>query len=673
MTFTQYEELKKNGLTDEQIQMAAQSRGVELPKESILGGIVKTAVVKPALRFGQAVGALGVSAFGNEEQKARLDQALQKDRILNLPGLGEVKVEGQKALGQGGGKQIVADVLEQAATYMPYGRVAKIAAVPASKLFGKAAGKVLGYSAAGATGGYGMDVAQGLRSGEENPYTPGVGTAIGGAIPLVPSVARGVGNVAKFGVTQMTGLNRETVSTLLINPQALTKAQQEGLDRVSLANQVKEAFSKRSAELSHTGAEYDAIKNINKKINIRDTKLIPTGSYTSQRVETDIPTKVLNKFGIRVKNGRVMRGPENTPLTGADRRAIEDFISDFGDATELTPKGILNARRAIDNMAAYDKNKSDLPKAIAMALRKEYDVIAKREVPGLKELDEKFAPEIEFIEKLRKDFIGPDGNLKDAAINKIANSVGKGKDQLLERLEKLVPGIGQKAQILKALEDIGATEGNKVGTYVRGGNVFTGFAAALAGGPVAGVVSAIVSSPQVAVPILKTVGRARGWTDDAVTNLISKLTTGKTLTGSELVMFRAAIGDHVEKLSPGDQFLETKMGKAVERYNNTAQPGLSIQPNFDAKKIALKMDGDDFVKLEKYSRMLDSNEKIPIDFGMEMENLLGVDGMGVDVLEKKTDTFASKEALQKAIHDILAAKEMGMKKLPVTRMQPSAR
>jgi hypothetical protein len=112
--------------------------------------------------------------------------------------------------------------------------------------------------------------------------------------------------------------------------------------------------------------------------------------------------------------------------------------------------------------------------------------------------------------------------------------------------------------------------------------------------------------------------------------------------------------------------LVTLVVDAINKYNKKAQPGLSIQPSFDAKKVAANMDGEDFMKLERYSQMLDAGEEIPIDFGMEIEDLLGKGGMEVDTLVKKTDTFVTREALGKAIHDILGQKELGMKKVPVT-------
>lgn len=546
MTFEQYQQLKDKGLTDEQIARAAQMRGVTLPSESFIGSLIKN-VAAPALRVGNlagtAVAGIASKITGNPEYYNRALDYIQKDKTVDAGPFGKMNVEGRKPLGEGGGTQVAAEALNAAATYAPYGRMAKGVTAVASKIpiLSKIA-RGIGFSASGAAGGYASDVARGLESGKENPYAPGIGTAVGIALPMVGPIARTFGKAAKFTTSQLTGLNPETITTLITNPKAVTQAQAEGLSRLSLAGQVKDAFDERLAQLTSTGKRYEAIRSLPNEVQFME----------------NIPENTLKKFGITFENGKIVVGPESTPLKSGDRAAIEDFIAQYGDAQKLSANGILNVRKALDNMAAYGAEKSDIAKKIARAMRHEYDAVAKKELPGLAELDAKYAPEARTIKQIRKDFFTPDGELKDAAINKIANSIGKGKDQLLERLERMVPGITQKAQILKAMEDIGAASGQKVGTYMRANPLVIG--GSFLANPVLGFLSIAASVPSIAVPIIKSVGMVRGWSSDSVTNLISKLLTGKTLTGSELVMFRSAIGDHIMHLSPGDQLLDSFHG-----------------------------------------------------------------------------------------------------------------
>jgi hypothetical protein len=553
MTFEQFNKMKEAGLSEDQIQTIAQKKGIKVPSEGLLGGVARQVVVEPAMRVGQALG-YGIAKLAGATPE-QLDRASKKDFSTTLPILGEMNVKAQKGFGEGGGMQVAGTALEQASTYTPYGRVASAMAKGIAK-GAPALANTGGFVGAGVLGGYGFDVAQGLKEGEPD-LTPGLGTAIGGAIPLVPSVAKGVGSALKFGTAQSTGLTPETISTLLTNPKALTDAQKEGLSRVSLSQEVKRAFNERIKQLSYTGKAYGNIRGTVKNITL----------------DEDIPTKVLNKYGVKIEDGKVVVGPESTPLKSGDRSALEDFIAQYGNVKTLTPNGILNVRQALDNLAVFEQGKSGVSKAIATVLRKEYDAVAKKALPQLEKLDTKYAPEKKLIRALQKDFFDVEGELKDNAITKIANIANEGKEKQLKRLEELLPGIGQRAQLVKAISDIGATGGQKVGTYTR---------AAVTGGafltnPVLGVVSAVLTMPTLAVPIIKTVGRMRGWADDAVTRLVAKITTGKTLTASELVMFRVSMEEHIKKVSPGDQFLETPLGKKTEKYVEGIQHGMSLK------------------------------------------------------------------------------------------------
>lgn len=105
------------------------------------------------------------------------------------------------------------------------------------------------------------------------------------------------------------------------------------------------------------------------------------------------------------------------------------------------------------------------------------------------------------IKALGKGLVDEQGNITDTGTSKIANASGKSKTQLMERLEEIAPGIKKKIEIVKAIEDIESASGIKVGTYTRGGLFF-----GAATGNIAAIVSLIVSSPAIAVPLLRSYG-----------------------------------------------------------------------------------------------------------------------------------------------------------------------
>lgn len=106
------------------------------------------------------------------------------------------------------------------------------------------------------------------------------------------------------------------------------------------------------------------------------------------------------------------------------------------------------------------------------------------------------------IGRLTAGLVDEKGHLIETAVNKIANSSGTGKDVLAQRLEELVPGIGQKIQFLRHVESIREAGGIKVGTYARGGALGLG-AATMNPWVIAAVA---LTHPAAAVPILRGLG-----------------------------------------------------------------------------------------------------------------------------------------------------------------------
>jgi len=92
-------------------------------------------------------------------------------------------------------RNIAGDTLKTASYLFPYGKVAGAA--------GKVVGKSLGNIASGAAGGYLADTGVGLSDNGQSvgeALTPGLGTALGAAIPAAGAVTRGVGRLtAKAG------------------------------------------------------------------------------------------------------------------------------------------------------------------------------------------------------------------------------------------------------------------------------------------------------------------------------------------------------------------------------------------------------------------------------------------------------------------------------------------
>jgi hypothetical protein len=324
------------------------------------------------------------------------------------------------------------------------------------------------------------------------------------------AVGSGIAKTTEFGVSQATGLNPATLSTIVENPSQFTRTARASIDRPSLASDVKGAIDTRLKALRDTGAGYNEIRNTEAAVQVNP------GTVES----------VLGKYGVKMQidetgKAKVLTTAESRPLSGGDRAALEDFYNTYGREKTLSPNAFLNAREALSNLAKYDQTKTNISTTIARDLRNAYDTVGKDQIPKLKELDAAYAPERELLNQAKKDFLTAKGELKDAAISKVANSTGAGKDQLLARLEELSPGITQRIRVLKAVEDIEHTSGIKVGTYARALGVG---GQAISGNILGAIVTAILTAPEVAVPLI----RGYGLTKPKIASVLMALRSGTT-------------------------------------------------------------------------------------------------------------------------------------------------
>lgn len=361
--------------------------------------------------------------------------------------------------------------------------------------------------------GFGTDVLSALDAGAS---LAGKGELINNAINKVGEVAKtplGLAGkvvktapeIGKFGVSQLTGLNPQTIGNIVENPQAFTSESLTNTNRASLASSVKETIDQRIKDLSATGKGYEAIKASPDVVNV------PGGSIG----------QVLDKYGLQVIDSKDAEGnaiykikttSESVPLSPSDKTALQDFLNVYGHEPQLSSNAFLNTRSALSDLSRYESGRTGNLEKIARDLRSTYDQLGKNQISGLSELDQKYAPEVQQLKQIKKDYLTPNGEFKDGAVNKIANLTGKGKDQVLRRLEQIHPGITQRVKMLKAAEDIEAAHGQKVGTYARSASA-TGAAIFTATGnfpaAIASIVSAIVASPDVAVPLIRAYGIAK--------------------------------------------------------------------------------------------------------------------------------------------------------------------
>jgi hypothetical protein len=318
------------------------------------------------------------------------------------------------------------------------------------------------------------------------------------------------GDIAKTGASWATGLEKNTIDTIAKNPELFTKEAMAGVDRSSVFEKVRKAIDTRHGDLSDIGSAYNEFKkDVATKVNI-----------PKQAIQD-----VLNQFGIKLdKAGKIIHTEESAPMSAGDISQIQRWLGKYGKTETKSTNAFLNARNATGKMANFASGTTDMASKFGKELYAKLNEIGRPQIKGLEDIDKAFAPEKKMLQKAKSIIYNRDGTVKNNAMSVIANLTGQGKEQILPIIEKIVPGISKDVEHLKAIMDIEKAKGIKVGTYMRGA---TGGFLASGGNPLVTIMSAIASSPQVAVPAIRELSKAKPAIEKTLKDMLGKLSIKK--------------------------------------------------------------------------------------------------------------------------------------------------
>lgn len=345
----------------------------------------------------------------------------------------------------------------------------------------------------------------------------------------VPKAIETGSDVAMFAAAKTSGLQPDTISFILQNPDKYTDAVKQGITRSGVADDFFTVVQSKLDDVSGAGAGYDAIRQSGARVTA---------------IDPDFLDKFFVREGFNVRNGVVTPTTKSATRDAREIARLQQFYDTWSPALRnesLDAEEILNLRKDIGALSDFDD--TGKPAVSEVLARKIYsnvnDNIANK-VPGLRELDNQFSPIKKEIEAIKKEFLtkDTDGNytLKDTAINKIANAKGAGKDKTIARLESYMPGISEKIRVAKVLEDVDFATGRNVGAYLQGGLV--------AGGLVTGNIPMIVggmlvANPKLLAKILAKVGKMSKNSTIKATDLANKIRSGAKLTTEEASMVKS--------------------------------------------------------------------------------------------------------------------------------------
>lgn len=394
----------------------------EAPKEekekpgfltSLLKEPVKTLLVKPTTRFGQAIGAAGIYAFGTPEQKKRADVLLRKPTEVDIPILGKYTIEPVKP-GFEGVKQAGGEALESAAYLTGTGATkAGISGLRAGLGQAVKAGAKEGALAGGMFGA-GEALQEGAGFEEivgETAKGVAFGGALGGAIPLAgaaikapikaikPSIEEAIEKGIKpYFSKKATSESRkrymnkainamETINEFkpkLTNAQGITtrrnpRTRAELLEGIGQAkSKIYDLYHKQAVLAGKAGAFFDP-KKINKNLN---------------KVSTDL------SYSPRIRAYAKKLRDEIKELAGASPATVEARIQDLNSSLGAFLSGRTNKAKARLDASVAKLMREELDTIINQITDKNYQSL-KNQYGALKAIEEDVARQVNL--ELRKN------------------------------------------------------------------------------------------------------------------------------------------------------------------------------------------------------------------------------------------------------------------------------
>jgi len=274
--------------------------------------------------------------------------------------------------------EIAGDALQIGAFFLPVGKMAKGLAAGGKALGLGRAAQTAGNIAAGGLAGYTFDVGLGLAEGEEKPFTPGLGTAIGAGIPGAGAVARGGARLAGEVAGKTTGAGFGAIKQGLeattaggAKGKAFTSALRGGTTPESIVEEAKrglqtikqtrtqeyvkqlEVISKNKTSLDISPV-VEEVGNQLEKFGVEVTEQGLDFSRSPLRfnkaAQDDITTIVNEMKGFGLKEG------DRTAI-GIDslKRAFDDLYTPSGEARAFVTSVRGQARKVLSQVDGYDE------------------------------------------------------------------------------------------------------------------------------------------------------------------------------------------------------------------------------------------------------------------------------------------------------------------------------
>lgn len=332
------------------------------------------------------------------------------------------------------------------------------------------AGSLVGKIAQGATLGYASDIAGNLENNQAK-FTPGLGTAVGVALPVA---AKALGALTRRTLGATTGTGNQVIKRAIENPNEVNEAiRQYARDDASKMGLVERAKAVVQDFLLKRSDDYNSgLDEVSKKMFITKkgqlyikrvitpedvkkgmaaSKAVGTESFIQANLSTkgikDTLTKTLRDFGAKGSKG-VFEYKE-VALPKASTRQLNELTSRIYEWEDLTPTGLNKLRQIVDSYHTGGKN-LPLDKIIGN-LRTNLSKYVEKQVPLIGTINQTYSKQTSQAANLVKE-LGLSANAKPST-----------------QLNSIMRLFKKDPQVIKNLTEImGEQEANKLLNDISG-------------------------------------------------------------------------------------------------------------------------------------------------------------------------------------------------------------
>jgi hypothetical protein len=222
--------------------------------------------------------------------------------------------------------------------------------------------------ATGAATGYAMDVGSKLQTNTEKPFTPGLGTAIGGALPIAGALTR-TSNIASTAKKAANNLEKSNLRMTPVENQNLKK---QGKDIANFLAKKKIIGTAEQRYAKVSGIYDDMERKITREI---DGARVAVGKNEVLEEIAKIPEKYVDNLS------------EYDSVVSKVERIMETLKKNKGDTLTGTT---LNSIKRNEWQNAYAKNNTDVVNEVSHDVGEIIKKILDKNVPGLSKLNDEY-------------------------------------------------------------------------------------------------------------------------------------------------------------------------------------------------------------------------------------------------------------------------------------------